>query len=150
MTTLVLASFGTWLLTIPLVGVSLLLIGLVLLQKNRGSGLSGAFGGVGGNSAFGAKTGDFMTWLTVCLTAVFLLLSVVGNFVFEPGKTTAAQSVVAPGPGDAATGTDESAPVDAAPAEPPSETSSDDGSASEESSPPADPGAAQQSGGQSP
>ncbi len=89
MTTLILASFGTTIVTILLVGVSLLLIGLVLLQKNRGSGLSGAFGGVGGHTAFGTKTGDFLTWVTVAFTALFLLLSVAGVFVFEPQKSVA-------------------------------------------------------------
>lgn len=87
MTTMVLATFGTTVVTILLVGVSLMLMGLVLLQKNRGSGLSGAFGGVGGHTAFGTKTGDFLTWVTVGFTALFLLLSVVGVYVFEPSRT---------------------------------------------------------------
>jgi preprotein translocase subunit SecG len=86
MSILVLASFGRVLLTIAFVAVSVLLIGLVLLQKNRGSGLSGAFGGVGGHTAFGTKTGDFLTWVTVSLTALFLLLSIAGTYVFEPEK----------------------------------------------------------------
>ena len=79
-------AFGVMsvLLSVSIIGVSLLLIGLVLLQKNRGAGLSGAFGGVGGHSAFGTKTGDFLTWITVALVAVFLLLTVVANFAFEP------------------------------------------------------------------
>jgi len=81
---MILATLGTTLITIALVAVSVMLIGLVLLQKNRGSGLSGAFGGVGGHSAFGTKTGDVMTWITVGLTAAFLLLAIVGTFVFEP------------------------------------------------------------------
>ncbi len=79
------------LLGIAIVGVSLLLIGLVLLQKNRGSGLSGAFGGVGGHSAFGTKTGDFLTWVTVSLAAVFLLLNVAGVHTFRI-KPTAPQT----------------------------------------------------------
>ena len=89
MTILVVASFGRILLTIAFVAVSVLLIGLVLLQKNRGAGLSGAFGGVGGHTAFGTKTGDFLTWVTVSLTALFLLLSIAGNYVFEPAKSGA-------------------------------------------------------------
>ncbi len=72
------------LLAIAIIFVSILLIGLVLLQKNKGAGLSGAFGGVGGHSAFGTKTGDVMTWLTVGLTALFLLLNIGGTYVFEP------------------------------------------------------------------
>jgi preprotein translocase subunit SecG len=83
------ASFGQVILTIALVMVALLLIGLILLQKNRGSGLSGAFGGVGGHTAFGTKTGDFLTWVTVSLAAFFLILSVVANFVFDRSATAA-------------------------------------------------------------
>jgi preprotein translocase subunit SecG len=81
---MILASFVTTILTIVIVTVCVLLIGLVLLQKNRGAGLSGAFGGVGGHSAFGTKTGDMLTWVTVGLAAVFLLLAVVANYVFVP------------------------------------------------------------------
>lgn len=83
---MILASFWTVTLSFVFILVSLLLIGLILLQKNRGSGLSGAFGGVGGHSAFGTKTGDFLTWLTVGLTGVFMLLAIIGNFAFEPAK----------------------------------------------------------------
>ena len=86
MSTLVLASFGTTIVTILLTTVSVMLIGLVLLQKNRGSGLSGAFGGVGGNTAFGTKTGDVLTVITVAFTALFLVLSVIGVYVFVPAK----------------------------------------------------------------
>ncbi|MFQ5430315.1 MAG: preprotein translocase subunit SecG [Phycisphaerae bacterium] len=79
-------ALGFWggLLSIALITVSLLLIGIVLLQKNRGAGLSGAFGGVGGHSAFGTKTGDFLTWVTVVMVVVFLSLNIAGTFVFEP------------------------------------------------------------------
>ncbi len=99
MTILVFASFGRVLLTIAFVAVSVLLIGLVLLQKNRGSGLSGALGGVGGHTAFGTKTGDFLTWVTVSLTALFLLLSIAGTYVFEPAKTGASTPAPAAPPG---------------------------------------------------
>jgi len=55
---LALGFMGT-VVAIAIIATALLLIGLVLLQKNRGSGLSGAFGGVGGHSAFGNITGNF-------------------------------------------------------------------------------------------
>ncbi len=67
-----------------LIFICLLLIGLILLQKNRGAGLSGAFGGAGGYSAFGTKTGDIMTWITVSFVAVFLVLAITLNYLFEP------------------------------------------------------------------
>ena len=59
---------------------------LILIQKGRGGGLSGAFGGAGGNTAFGSKTGDVLTWVTSGVFAAFLLLAVVliwtGDAVF--------------------------------------------------------------------
>lgn len=78
------SKLGIYVLAASFVMVAVLLIGLILLQKNRGSGLSGAFGGVGGHSAFGTKTGDFLTWVTVGLVVVFLSLAIAGNFLFEP------------------------------------------------------------------
>jgi preprotein translocase subunit SecG len=68
--------------------VCLLLILIILLQRGRGGGLAGAFGGAGGQSAFGAKTGDVFTWVTVGLTFVFLLLSVIANYVLVPEQYT--------------------------------------------------------------
>ncbi len=61
-----------------------LLIVVVLLQRGRGGGLSGAFGGAGGGySPFGAKTGDFFTWLTVGLAGLFLVLAIMTNYLFQ-------------------------------------------------------------------
>ncbi len=77
-------TWGQWAISIVFLLVCLLLIMVILLQKGRGGGLSGAFGGVGGHSAFGAKTGDVFTWITVALTGLFILVAVVGNYVFVP------------------------------------------------------------------
>lgn len=68
------------LLTLFLV-LSLFLILLVLIQKGRGGGLSAAFGGVGGNTAFGAKTGDVLTWATSIVFGIFLLLAICLNLL---------------------------------------------------------------------
>ena len=103
---MLLGAFLTTLGAIVMIAVSFLLIGLILLQKNRGSGLSGAFGGVGGHSAFGTKTGDFLTWVTVGLTTVFLVLAILLNFGFTPAKPAEASSAgatptpAAPVPGE--------------------------------------------------
>ena len=64
--------------------VCVLLTIVILLQRGRGGGLSGAFGGIGGQTPFGAKTGDVFTWVTVVMTAIFLLLSILLNFLFVP------------------------------------------------------------------
>lgn len=55
---------------------SLFLILLILVQRGRGGGLAGAFGGMGGQSAFGTKAGDLFTRITIVVAAVWILLSV--------------------------------------------------------------------------
>ncbi len=66
--------------------VCVLLILIILLQRGRGGGLSGAFGGAGGHTAFGAKTGDVFTWITVGFTVLFILLAVILNYLFVPQR----------------------------------------------------------------
>ena len=52
------------------------LILLVLVQRGRGGGLSGALGGMGGQSAFGAKAGDVFTRVTIGTALFWILLCV--------------------------------------------------------------------------
>ena len=96
-----------WFLAVLMVFVCVLLIIIVLLQRGRGGGLAGAFGGAGGSSAFGAKTGDVLTWITVAVAGVFLSLNVALNFAFDkspippqgPAITTGlADPITVPGP----------------------------------------------------
>ncbi len=54
---------------------SIFLICLVLIQRGKGGGLAGAFGGVGGSSAFGTKAGDTFTRITVITAAVWMLMA---------------------------------------------------------------------------
>src|SRR2546430_1433115 len=63
--------------------VCLFMILIVLIQKGRGGGLSGAFGGGGGNTAFGSKTGDVLTWATSIVFGLFLVLGIVLNRVAD-------------------------------------------------------------------
>src|SRR5687767_16033150 len=61
--------------------VSVFLILLILIQKGRGGGLASAFGGAGGNTAFGSKTGDVLTWATSIVFGIFLLLAIALNLI---------------------------------------------------------------------
>ncbi|MCJ7544650.1 MAG: preprotein translocase subunit SecG [Phycisphaerae bacterium] len=65
--------------------ICVLLIIVVLLQKGRGGGLGAAFGGAGA-SAFGTRTGDVFTWVTIVLTGLFLVMAVVTTLVLRPSK----------------------------------------------------------------
>jgi len=86
------AGFFLGLVITLFVFVSLILIMLVLIQKGRGGGLASAFGGAGGNTAFGAKTGDVLTWATSILFGIFLLLAIILNLMTH--STVSAKSPV--------------------------------------------------------
>lgn len=53
---------------------SIFLILLILVQRGRGGGLTGALGGMGGQSAFGTKSGDVFTKITVWTTFMWIVV----------------------------------------------------------------------------
>ena len=62
---------------ILLLFTAVFLILLVLVQRGRGGGLAGAFGGMGGQSAFGTKAGDLFTRITIVVATCWILLCLV-------------------------------------------------------------------------
>src|SRR5436309_15120085 len=74
------AFFGVWPWVPPVLNVlviltSIFLILIVLIQRGKGGGLAGAFGGAGGSSAFGSRAGDLFTKITIGLGAVWIVLT---------------------------------------------------------------------------
>jgi len=63
--------------------VALFLILLVLIQRGRGGGLAGAFGGMGGQSAFGTKAGDLFTRVTIITAAIWIVLCAASVKIFS-------------------------------------------------------------------
>jgi preprotein translocase subunit SecG len=95
-TTLVLIAIWSWVPTfLNVVGLilALFLILLVLIQRGKGGGLAGAFGGVGGSSAFGSRAGDTFTRITIGVAAVWIVLMMVQVWVVQ---TEARQQEEAP------------------------------------------------------
>jgi preprotein translocase subunit SecG len=78
-----LISILHWLSMILLLVVGLLLMGIILLQRGRGGGLAGAFGGMGGQSAFGTKAGDVFTKITIVMAVIWVLLAGTSKFFLE-------------------------------------------------------------------
>jgi preprotein translocase subunit SecG len=76
-------------LTSLLILISLFLICLVLIQRGKGGGLAGAFGGMGGSSAFGTKAGDIFTRVTMITAAVWILMSMLLVVIYNRGTTSA-------------------------------------------------------------
>src|SRR5580693_9456691 len=68
---------------------SVFLIFIILLQRGRGGGLAGAFGGAGGQSAFGTKAGDVFTRITIGIAVVWVLMAVLTGYAmtYESGKS---------------------------------------------------------------
>jgi len=64
---------------------AVVLILVILIQKGKGGGLSGALGGMGSaGGILGSKTGDFLTWFTIAVVGVFLAFSVVLAKYYKP------------------------------------------------------------------
>lgn len=103
----ILADFVSALLGFALFFLSLFLILLILVQRGRGGGLTGALGGPGGQSAFGTKAGDLFTritsfvalgWIALCAFTMWLIGSHRSSVAVDPTP------VVQPTPAEAATG----------------------------------------------
>lgn len=75
-------------LQILLLLAGLFLMMIILLQRGRGGGLAGAFGGAGGQSAFGTKAGDVFTWITVVTATVWVLLAGIGGCAMRSAATS--------------------------------------------------------------
>jgi len=79
--------------------VSIVMILLVLIQRPQGGGLSGAFGAGGGGggagqTAFGTKTGDVLTWATIGIFVCFLVFAIVLNFATRPVTASPTETLI--------------------------------------------------------
>lgn len=80
-------SFFWHIMIVLWVLIAVALCVVVLLQKGRGGGLAAAFGGSGASSLLGTRTGDFLTWLTIGLTAAWLLMTVLMGLFMRPSDS---------------------------------------------------------------
>lgn len=116
MTPLMLAAIPSWLVMLMVMVflfVSFLMIVIVLMQRAQGGGLSGAFGSAAGSgqTAFGAKTGDVLTLVTIGFFVAFIVLASLLNFWLRPGATVPAAQPTAGAPADDPT-TPEQGPIE--------------------------------------
>ena len=66
--------------------ISLFIILLVLVQKGKGGGLAGAFGGQGGQSVFGSKAGDLFTRITIGAALIWIVLCITATLALSDGS----------------------------------------------------------------
>jgi preprotein translocase subunit SecG len=68
------AEWYSHLLNLIVIGLGLVLMLLVLIQRGKGGGLAGAFGGAGGSSPFGSRAADQFVKITLWLAGVWVLV----------------------------------------------------------------------------
>jgi preprotein translocase subunit SecG len=73
-------------LMVVLLFTAIFLVVLVLIQRGKGGGLAGAFGGMGGQSAFGTKAGDLFTKITIGLATFWIVLCMITVKVLGVGS----------------------------------------------------------------
>jgi preprotein translocase subunit SecG len=71
MSMLLLAGVAGTVLGLLMGFLSVFLVLLVLIQRGKGGGLTGALGGPGGQSAFGSKAGDTFTVITIVVASIW-------------------------------------------------------------------------------
>src|SRR5438132_12156681 len=79
-----LVTLKHYLFMVPLALLSVFLILGILVQRGRGGGLTGALGGMGGQSAFGTKAGDLFTRITIVVAAIWVLLAMAALKMLKP------------------------------------------------------------------
>ena len=102
-----LSSFVAMLLSLLCVFIIL----LILIQRGKGGGLAGAFGGMGGQSAFGTKAGDTFMRVTIVAVAFWFMFCIGIHFFSRPGQQDSGMGFgnnqkSAIGSDDSGTGTD--------------------------------------------
>ncbi len=53
--------------------ISLMMIGVILLQRSKGQGIGAVFGGGTGDAIFGAQIGNVLTKVTIVLAIIFMV-----------------------------------------------------------------------------
>jgi len=75
---------------------SVVLILVVLVQKGKGGGLSGAFAGGMASGILGSKTGDVLTWITITVASIFVVFALVLDKWWRPSTSGPALRTRAP------------------------------------------------------
>lgn len=68
--------------------VSLMLVGIILLQQGKSADLAGAFGGAGSQTAFGPRSAaNMLTRLTIWGAVIFMITSIGLTIMLQKGTS---------------------------------------------------------------
>ena len=82
------------LLNFIVVFLGFVLMVAVLIQRGKGGGLAGAFGGAGGSSPFGSRAADAFVKITLYLAAVWVLFIMIHVKVVKYDTATQAEKSI--------------------------------------------------------
>ena len=92
--TLIAAALYSHVLNLVVLGLGAMLMLIVLIQRGKGGGLAGAFGGAGGSSPFGSRTADQFVRITLWLAGVWVLVIMIHVKMVKLDVTQQAQTPV--------------------------------------------------------
>jgi preprotein translocase subunit SecG len=92
--TLLAAAWYSHALNLLVLGLGGLLMLIVLIQRGKGGGLAGAFGGAGGSSPFGSRAADQFVRITLWLAGVWVLVIMIHVKVVKFDTAEAAKTSV--------------------------------------------------------
>lgn len=84
------AGFFHFVLFFFMILLSFFMILIILIQRGKGGGLVGAFGGMGGQSAFGTKSSDVFVRITVITAIIWFVLCIGGRHILSINSEEAA------------------------------------------------------------
>lgn len=117
-----LSGFFLGLLGVILFLISSFLVFIILIQRGKGGGIAGSLTGTA-QSAFGARGGDILMWLTLSLTLIWILLCCVTIFFYSQVQDSIAEGKV---DADIPTNIASPNPINTAPNTAPNTATSDD------------------------
>ena len=92
---MILNLFIDFLITL-FVGVSLLLVLVILMQRSKQDGLGAAFGGGLTETVFGAQTSNILVRITAWLIGMFFVLAIVLAYFYGHGRKSAIEEKLHP------------------------------------------------------
>ena len=91
------AAWYSHVLNLIVLILGLILMLIVLVQRGKGGGLAGAFGGAGGSSPFGSRAADQFVRITLWFAGVWVLVIMIHVKVVKYDTATEGEKPAIPG-----------------------------------------------------
>ncbi|HSQ55373.1 MAG TPA: preprotein translocase subunit SecG [Gemmata sp.] len=89
---LIAVAWYSHLLNLAVILLGLILMLIVLVQRGKGGGLAGAFGGAGGSSPFGSRAADQFVRVTLWFAGVWVLVLMIHVKLVQNDSSSATEA----------------------------------------------------------